>query len=359
MIIYARSPYFITVNESDQVGSKIELFLATNGGTVPSTANYVLSKSIASSTQLRNDYNISQFIREFFMISKPTENATTQSVSVQVKRYKETSPGSYTLLDTTNYLAVNGYTSGQLGINFNNSGNIFVCMSDPAVSITYKQGIASTDYPYVNIAVDFTVNGSSKLDAVYTDLNGNNSATVTYDTNSRTLLKIPARTTSTNYNAGNKLTLNWKPDGSTTSITTQFTVLPICEPKYTPVVCQFINRFGGWQFLTFFKAKSESLSVSGTTYNVLQETLSDIGTLPQMASFNINGKKAVRLNTGWVDESYSSIIQDLLLAETVLLDLVPVQIRTQSVDLKTSIKDKNINYEMEFEYAFNLINDAV
>lgn len=359
MIIYARSPYFITVNESGQVGSKVELFLANNGGTVPSNVSYTLTKSIPSSSQTRTDYNISNFIREFFIITKPTENASTQSVSVQVKRWKETSVGSYTLLDTTNYIAVNGYTTFQLGFNYDNNDDLFVCMSDPAVAIRYKEGISSSDYPYINVAVDFTANASSKVDAVYTDLNGNNSVTVVYDTNSRAVLKIPARTTSTNFNAGNYLTLNWKGDGSSIYISKQFRVLPICEPKYTPVVCQFINRYGGWQFLTFFKAKSESISASSTAYNVLQESLSDIGTLPQTASFNINGKKSIKLNTGFIDESYSSIIQDLLLAETILLDLVPVEIRTQSIDLKTSLKDKNINYEIDFEYAFNLINDAI
>jgi hypothetical protein len=49
----------------------------------------------------------------------------------------------------------------------------------------------------------------------------------------------------------------------------------------------------------------------------------------------------------------------LLLSETVLLDDVPVEIKTQSSDIKTSLKDRNINYEMEFEYAFNLINNVI
>jgi hypothetical protein len=69
------------------------------------------------------------------------------------------------------------------------------------------------------------------------------------------------------------------------------------------------------------------------------------------------------LNTGWVDEYYSDSITELLLSEKVLLVIsgrhTPVTVKTQSSDLKTILKDKNINYEIEFEYAFNLINDAV
>jgi hypothetical protein len=79
----------------------------------------------------------------------------------------------------------------------------------------------------------------------------------------------------------------------------------------------------------------------------------------QFKTFNTNGKQTVKLNTGWVDENYSELITDLLLSETVLLDGKPVTVKTQSSDFKTNLKDKNINYEIEFEYAFNLINDVI
>ena len=79
----------------------------------------------------------------------------------------------------------------------------------------------------------------------------------------------------------------------------------------------------------------------------------------QTKSFNINGSKNIRLNTGWVPENYSELIQDLLLSETILLDGVPVEVKTTATDLKTSLKDRNINYEIEFTYGFNLINNVV
>jgi hypothetical protein len=53
------------------------------------------------------------------------------------------------------------------------------------------------------------------------------------------------------------------------------------------------------------------------------------------------------------------LIQDLLLSETVLLDGKPVEVKTQATTLKTSLQDKNINYEIEFDYAFNLINNVI
>ena len=131
------------------------------------------------------------------------------------------------------------------------------------------------------------------------------------------------------------------------------------ECKYTPVECSYINRYGGWEFLTFFKAKSSSITVKGTDYKLTQSSINYNTAIGQFKTFNTNGKQTVKLNTGFVDENYSELITDLLLSETVLLDAKPVIVKSQSNDLKTTLKDKNINYEIEFQYAFNLINDVV
>ena len=48
-----------------------------------------------------------------------------------------------------------------------------------------------------------------------------------------------------------------------------------------------------------------------------------------------------------------------MVSEVILLDNKPVNIVTSSFEEKTSLKDKNINYEIEFEYSYNLINDVV
>ena len=64
-LISVRSPYFIIVDEASQVGSKVELFIWHKGETEPATATYTLSKKIASATQTKNTYNISNYAKEF------------------------------------------------------------------------------------------------------------------------------------------------------------------------------------------------------------------------------------------------------------------------------------------------------
>jgi hypothetical protein len=47
------------------------------------------------------------------------------------------------------------------------------------------------------------------------------------------------------------------------------------------------------------------------------------------------------------------------MSEVVLLDNKPVIVKSTSSDYKTHLKDKNINYEIEFEYNYGLINDVI
>jgi hypothetical protein len=358
MIINARSPYFVTVNESGQVGSKIELRLWNDGSSRPTVATYTFAKSIASTTQRANVYNISPYIREYIDNVAPDDTTELMWVNVEVKRFKETSVGTYgSALDTTTHAGVNGYTLYTDGYNKTDASSTFVVLANPNIEIKYKEGIAEANYPYVNVYADVT--SPAEILAVYKDKHGRNEVTVTYDTGDKGVLKIPFRTTSTKYNKGNTLDIKWRPTGEYTDVTKSFVVTPICESKYTPVVCQFINRFGGWQFLTFFKAQTNSIQVQGTTYKLLPSAVNYDTSRAQTKSINVNGMQSIRLNTGWVNQNYNELIQDLMLSETILLDGVPVEIKTSATDLKTSLKDRNINYEMEFEYAFSLINNVI
>ena len=103
MIIYSRSPYFIEVNESAQLGSKIELRIWNNPSSRPSTATYIFTKSIASTSNRKNVYNIAPYIKEYVDAITPSDNTNSMMAIVEVKRFKEASLGTYTELDTTTY----------------------------------------------------------------------------------------------------------------------------------------------------------------------------------------------------------------------------------------------------------------
>ena len=130
-----------------------------------------------------------------------------------------------------------------------------------------------------------------------------------------------------------------------------------CEPILEPQLVQFVNRYGGLDFIWFFKMRTDSISTESKEYKLLQPNLNYDTTIGQNAKYNFNGKQSVRMNTGFVNENYNELIQDLMLSEKVWINSIPAIVKSTGTEFKTQIRNKNINYEIEFEYAFDLINN--
>ena len=146
-----------------------------------------------------------------------------------------------------------------------------------------------------------------------------------------------------------------------------FTSTPIEECKHIVYTLAYINRLGGWDFFTFYKASRLSMSVTNSNFQVSPifdaNGLID-GSEPQFKTYNTNGKRKIKVNTDWIDEERNSEIEDLMLSERMLLresngGFTPVNIVTNSIEFKKSVNQKMINYELEFEYAYNVIDDVV
>jgi hypothetical protein len=137
---------------------------------------------------------------------------------------------------------------------------------------------------------------------------------------------------------------------------------PIEECKYDVQVVDFINMYGAWQREFFFKASYENLETSTTEFNLMQE-MGLFGSWDTQANqrqtFNTNGIISYRVNTGWVDESFSSNLQQLMLSERILLNNEPVKLKTKSIDKQKSINNHMINYVLEFEQSNDLINNVI
>ena len=67
------------------------------------------------------------------------------------------------------------------------------------------------------------------------------------------------------------------------------------------------------------------------------------------------------MNTGFIQESFNEVIKQMMLSEQVWVDngteVLPITLNTSSLQFKKSVNDKLINYTVDFEYAFNKIND--
>lgn len=328
--IFVRSPYFIEVDEVDQLEVKLEVYLWNKGTTEPTTPTYSITEKVPSALQTKISLNVSNYAKDFIKpiapvtISEPTEENTNTWCYMRVVSYSD----DVEVADET-FVCLNGYNAYSVGYNYSTTDAV-VPLVNTDIKLTHNK--------YVDCWIDESevityswVFGLSEYDI---DSDGG-------------VWKLPIDYSNENY--------------LYTGATTFFNIVSneVCEPKYTPIICSFINRFGGWQFLTFFKANSQSIDVSSKDFNLLPNSVDYNVLQGQKQRFNFQGKQKIKCNTGWVEENYSNLIQDLLLSEIVLLDSKPAIVKSQSFDIKTNLKDKNINYEIEFEYNYGLINDVI
>ena len=333
---------------------------------------YSLSKSIPSTTQRSTSYNVSNYIEEFIDNIYPNNVEVTPYIPVvessnewvkfRVIRYKLVG-STYTSLDTTDYVGVNGFITYTNGYQVA-TDSLMTLLANPSINNYYWQNTyADSKIEYLNLLIDKATANTTTVVAKYERIDGttkvvNQNIMVNVSGIANYRIPITRIVNDPDFINGCKVTLTLTPVSGSPTIYIFYTY-PIEECKYTTVRCSFINRYGGWKDIIFFKAQTNTVTVKGTDYKLMPSAINYNTKKGQIKSFNINGTQTIKLNTGFVDENYSELITDLLLSETVLLDEKPVLVKTQGSDLKTSLKDKLINYEMEFEYAYNLINDVV
>lgn len=349
--IFARSPYLIRIAESGQNGSKVELFIS-NTTSFSGSPQYTLSKLIPASNNEETLYDISSYIQEFISHSACSTSGDAQAVTptsqyanVRVKRYKLLG-STYTLLNTVDYKAFNGYGYYEDNVNYN--------LGDYGLSSQPNHYYLPTQYAgkiRINVGANFTVVYENLIDGTQTTLVLGATANV---------FDIP-RVRTANVNDGNIVTIK----NASSVPQASYVFFPIEECKYTPVIIDFVNKFGAWQREFFFKASNDTFSVENTEYNLMQTftTVSSVTTYNalegQRKVFNANGKKSIKVNTGWVDETWSEVLKQIMLSERILIDNKPAKINSKSTELFKHINTKQINYSLDFEFTYDAINSVI
>jgi len=349
--IFTRSPYIIRIAENGQNGSKVELFISNTTSFSP-TPQYTLSKLIPASNNIETLYDISSYIQEVISHDACSTSGdaqvvtpTNQYANVKVIRYKLVG-STYTPLDTITYKAFNGYGYYEDNVN--------VELGNYGLNQTINHYYLPTAYAgkiRINVGANFTVR--------YTNLVTNAPTTLVLGATPN-VFDIP-RVRTANVNEGNIVTIYNASSVSQAS----YVFFPLEECKYTPVIIDFVNRYGAWQREFFFKASNDNFSVENTEYNLMQTftTVSNVTTYNtlegQRETFNTNGKKSIKVNTGWVAEDWKDVLKEIMLSERILIDNKPAKINTKSTELFKSINTKQINYTLEFEFTYDVINSVI
>ena len=348
--IFARSPYIVRIAQAGQVGSKLEIFLSNT--TFVGTPTYTLSKLIPSPLNVETLYDISAYIREYITFlacstggNSAIANPTNERVNVQLKLY--TYDGTtYTQVGTNQtHIAFDGYTYYEDLYN-KDLGNY---------------GLDEGKY-YYNPTSDpgkIRVTGLQSFTAKYTSFDAFSSVTSLSISNGT--FDIP-RVRTTNVLVGNKVEIL----NAALAVLKTYYFYPLDECKYTPVIIDFVNKYGAWQREFFFKASIDNFSVESTEYNLLQTSRFNSspstfysGLEGQRKVFNANGKKSIKVNTGWVKETWKEVLKQIMLSERILIDNKPAKINTKTTELFKNINTKQINYSLEFEFAYEVINSVI
>ena len=115
----------------------------------------------------------------------------------------------------------------------------------------------------------------------------------------------------------------------------------------------------------FFLKSIESLSVSDESYKrntVSTSTLTYSTNETQQQRYNANGNTSITLNTGFVNDDSNKTIEELFLSENAWIryegKTLPIIPKSKSMVFKTSLNDKLANYTVDFDFAFNKINNV-
>ena len=353
--IFSRSPLTLTINDVDQEKTQVKLYIVAGNGTLPASPNYTLSKLIPSSNNPATYYNIAPYLNEFINPKEPQnptglENLNTNMFcKYEYNKYVYFSASGTTPDESAGFgigYAFKGYTKHEEGYNYDYLTNVLL---DEGTYYYLPNGTYQGE-----LVLTANSDYSEAYAVRYTDLVTGD--TYTLACNNNNIRCVPKIHDDYNTN-GNKVEVVEDSEGEIVIKTFYFR--PITECKYEPYRVDFIDKFGVWNFLWFFKASNESISVESKDYNLMQSSVNYDPVDGVKKEFNKNGQRSFKVNSGWVEEETKLLIEELFLSERVLLNGLPAILKTKSTELFKHINTNQINYQLEFDLANPIINTLV
>lgn len=295
---------------------------------------YTIIKNATQATVVT--FEIGELVKDY-IIQTFNGSYTAASVSTAGSQFKQytgqNGTGNAQVFSITDNVGVDGYGTFMEGVN-------------PTLStyewLIQKDVIKNGYYFYAPLGVSGVVPVSTDNVLSYTGFNTTNPQTISLSTPSGPVLVNIIRVDCTKFGNGNKIT--------------------------------FLNKFGVLQDLWFFLKSVKSTTSTKETYS--SNTISTSSgsatysvNAPTKQVFNKSANQRIVLSSGYYPEGANPFFEQLLLSKSVWLtqpdpydpsteQVVPVIINTSSFTYKTSLNDRLINYVMEFDMAFDYINNV-
>lgn len=360
---------------------EIRIWTGTSISDKPASPTYTMTKYNTSGDN-QFPIELSELVRDYIYTDYYTEAVDAVWVRFDAEYYRDTDPdGSPSSTGGKTWLAFDGYGYFEEGINPRETPNpsadsytpqllqdnttvYFIkgqdikipIFAESLASISYTTGGATSYWEAVDDFWDtYDVSWANTATTIVISDNGNSNQKIQY-------VNI---TGTENLEDGDTITIT---NGVYTD-TTIITLREICEPKFTPYRVIFYNKYGALQDIWFDKKSIQTLNVSSNNY---QRTIIEFSSSVPTASysvykhskrrFNIEGTESITLNTGFITEDLNDPLKQLLLSESIWIDngsnVYPVNVASSSIQEKTSVNDKLIQYTIEFTYAFDKIQNV-
>ena len=374
-IIRTRSPFFIrTPQETDAELNYFQINITVFGGLSSSTeqcddlyAAYSLQKKPLGSedsvsfdiSEIVNDHIVQVFTGVY------SASAYKQSIWVTVATSPRKADGSLVdgaSITSNTYLAQEGYNHFKDGANYTVEPIAMISGS----YLQYHQGSTITIPVNVErvVSVQWRSGTSTRETDSFTD-NGNQNQKIGYAQFSGSTVLDNILVTYDD------------------SFESTITIVPIEECKFPVHKITFVNRWGAMQDLFFFKKSTESLDTRSENFNASIFEARNVVLSPPSSgtecreeityntysttahankTFNSNATESISLNTGFVNELMNPYFEELMVSEYIWLTdsnntIYPVSLKDSSFTYKTGLNDRLINYTMNFEKSFSLVNN--
>lgn len=320
---------------------KIYIYTGTAGSYTANDLKYTIQKERLSN-QTNIVLEIAELVRDYIDVTFNNDYnstaiwVTTSETLIEEETGVEYETGSPRV---TNFLALDGYghfeddINPQLSTNaLYTSNNFYVPEGTAGKFPIFAEGVGKVTIDTTDTQITDSGNSNQKIQ--YITIPADSSTIKVYDTDDTTLLKT-------------------------------VTVNNICEPKFTDHKVTFVNKYGAYQDIYFFKKTVETFNVTDEMYkvNIVDSDNADYNTYDgQRQRYNTNAQTTLTMNTGFVKEDFTSAVEELFLSENVWIrwdgQTLPIVPKTKSFTQKTSLNDKLINYTVDFDFAFNKINNV-
>jgi len=203
--------------------------------------------------------------------------------------------------------------------------------------------------PYVNngviTSIDVQSNGGEISDNLTVTSSDNSNKAVQY-------LSVDVSQTTND----SSITITFNPSGDTVNYVIED------ECRYIPKQVVFKNKYGLYECMTLFKKNNETLNVTSDDFtNAYISAGAYSTTAHQRQRINIQGTETISVQSGYVSEQENNLYKEALLSDKIYFyedgTLTPVNIKSSSLEFKTRVNDRLVNYQVDFEYAYNTIQN--